>query len=74
MIILLTLLCLTPLLLVIYAVLRAASMADERYIDDGFGNYYPATCPDCGAPMQIVRPGDSRCSKECYMEAQHDCC
>lgn len=34
-------------------------------ISDGFGSTWPARCPDCGAPMQIVRPGDARCSAEC---------
>lgn len=38
------------------------------YITDDCGNYWPDTCPDCGAPMQIIRPGDCRCSAECYIK------
>ena len=37
-----------------------------EYIDDGFGNSWNAECQNCGAPMQIIRPGDARCSDECY--------
>lgn len=37
-------------------------------LTDGFGNYYKATCSKCGAPMQVVRPGDIRCSEECYIK------
>ena len=37
------------------------------YIDDGFGNRWSAKCPRCGAPMQVIRPGDCRCSAECYI-------
>jgi hypothetical protein len=40
---------------------------DEAYIEDGFGGRWSATCPRCGAPMQVVRPGDCRCSAECYI-------
>ena len=32
-------------------------------ITDGFGNVYPKHCVKCGAPMQIIRPGDCRCSR-----------
>ena len=35
------------------------------WIDDGCGNFWPDKCPDCGADMQVVRPGDCRCSNEC---------
>ena len=38
----------------------------DAFITDGFGSYWPSKCPDCGAPMQVVRPGDCRCSAECY--------
>ena len=34
-------------------------------IADGFGSTWPAACPNCGAPMQVVRPGDARCSAVC---------
>ena len=37
-------------------------------ITDGFGNYWPAKCAKCGAPMQVLRPGDARCSDECYLK------
>jgi len=39
---------------------------DDNFITDGFGSYWPSKCPNCGAPMQVVRPGDCRCSAECY--------
>ena len=39
-----------------------------RYLSDGFGSTWPAACPNCGAPMQVVRPGDCRCSAECEEE------
>ncbi len=28
---------------------------DDDLITDGFGNYYKATCPNFGAPMQTVK-------------------
>lgn len=45
---------------------------DERpgYITDGFGCYWKKDCPDCGAPMQVIRPGDCRCSAECYSKGE----
>lgn len=42
-----------------------------NWIDDGCGNYWPDKCPDCGADMQVVRPGDCRCSKECQRFIVH---
>lgn len=42
-----------------------AIVFDYTTIEDGFGNAWPATCPDCGAPYEIIRPGDARCSREC---------
>lgn len=39
-------------------------------IDDGFGNYWPDKCPDCGADMHVIRPGDCRCSAECYLDKE----
>jgi len=39
-------------------------------VSDGFGSTWPATCPRCGAPMQVVRPGDCRCSAECYRDKE----
>ena len=43
----------------------------KRYhITDGFGNWWPANCPKCGAPMQILRPGDARCTAECYLKEE----
>ena len=44
----------------------------EDFITDGFGNYWPRTCHHCGAPMQVVRPGDARCSDECYIRKDED--
>lgn len=41
--------------------------APEKYVTDGFDNFWPKQCLRCGAPMQIVRPGDCRCSAECYL-------
>lgn len=41
------------------------------WIDDGCGNFWPDVCPDCGAPMQVVRPGDCRCSNECERYILH---
>lgn len=35
-------------------------------ITDDFGNVYPKYCEGCGAPNEIVRPGDCRCSRRCY--------
>ena len=40
----------------------------EDWLDDGFGNLFAAKCQTCGAPMEIVRPGEARCSAECWME------
>lgn len=42
------------------------TIVPEGCITDGFGNVYPKFCEGCGAPNVIVRPGDCRCSKECY--------
>jgi hypothetical protein len=39
----------------------------EDYITDDFGNYWINKCPDCGGPMQIIRPGDCRCQNECWL-------
>lgn len=38
---------------------------DETSIADGFGNTFPRWCPDCGAEMEIVRPGKVQCSNAC---------
>jgi hypothetical protein len=38
-------------------------------ITDGYGNWFPARCPDCGAPYELIRPGKARCSREC--DQQH---
>ena len=40
---------------------------EPDYIEDGFGNRWPVDCPRCGAPMQVIRLGDCRCSAECYI-------
>lgn len=37
-------------------------------IDDGFGNYYPKYCLNCGAELEIVRPGKVQCSESCHLE------
>jgi len=42
------------------------------YLTDGFGNYWDKYCPKCGAEMVVVRPGDARCSKECYRKRPND--
>lgn len=41
------------------------------WIDDGCGNFWPDKCPDCGSPMQVVRPGDCRCSNGCERYIVH---
>lgn len=38
------------------------------WITDDCGNYWPDVCPDCGSPMQVIRPGDCRCSNECDLK------
>lgn len=40
----------------------------KTWITDGFGRYWPAYCPECGAAMAVVRPGDARCSAECWLQ------
>jgi hypothetical protein len=35
------------------------------FIDDGWSQY-PKHCMDCGAAIQIVRPGDARCPNGCW--------
>ena len=37
-------------------------------ITDGFGSVWSAVCPDCGGDMVVMRPGDARCSRECWNE------
>jgi hypothetical protein len=39
----------------------------ESDITDEY-SYWPAKCSKCGAPMQVLRPGDARCSDECYLK------
>jgi hypothetical protein len=39
----------------------------QEHITDGY-SWYPRYCPDCGAPMVIVRPGDCRCGADCQMD------
>ncbi|MEP0825824.1 MAG: hypothetical protein HRF40_10080 [Nitrososphaera sp.] len=39
----------------------------DECITDGFGGWWEKTCRKCGADMVIVRPGDARCSVECYL-------
>lgn len=46
----------------------SANNITQEYISDGFGNYWLKDCPNCGAPMQVVRPGFARCSAECYIK------
>lgn len=46
-------------------------MTDPNFITDGFGNWWPKWCPDCGAPMLVVRPGEARCSSECWIHQSH---
>jgi hypothetical protein len=38
---------------------------DPDTIDDGHGNAWDRWCPDCGAEMEIVRPGKVQCSEGC---------
>lgn len=40
---------------------------DNGTIADGHGNEWGNTCPDCGANMQVMRPGDARCENECWL-------
>jgi len=43
------------------------------YIHDGFDCCWYRWCSDCGAEMQIIRPGEARCSDECdRLEDEHD--
>ena len=35
----------------------------ERYLDDGFGNKWVNECYECGAELQIVRPGKVQCTE-----------
>ena len=37
-------------------------------IEDGFENVWSAVCPNCGGDMRVMRPGDARCSRECWNE------
>lgn len=41
---------------------------DYSSIDDGFGNVWSIVCPDCGGDMEIVRPGQVQCKRECWRE------
>ena len=34
-------------------------------IEDGHGNAWGRWCPDCGAEMEVVRPGKVQCSEGC---------
>ena len=37
--------------------------AEDNIIDDGFGNMWSKTCPECGKEsMEIVRPGKVQCA------------
>lgn len=40
---------------------------DKNYISDGYNTYFKY-CINCGAKNVIVRIGDCRCSKECYLK------
>jgi len=44
--------------------------AATDWLTGGCGNLWPARCPDCGAAMQIVRPGDCRCEAECWLSKE----
>ncbi len=36
--------------------------AYSEAITDGFGNYWPKRCPECGRmSMEVVRPGKAQC-------------
>lgn len=48
--------------------LNAPEETDD--ITDGFENYWPRYCNNCGALNEIYRPGDCRCSKECYLDRE----
>lgn len=38
----------------------------ECYLEDGFGNYFHNKCQNCGAEVEIVRPGKVQCSEGCW--------
>lgn len=48
-----------------YGLFSQALDDDPDTINDGHGNYWDKWCPDCGAEMEIVRPGKVQCSKGC---------
>jgi len=52
---------------VFLAAIHMTEIDDATQITDGFGNVYPKFCEGCGAPNEIVRPGDCRCSRRCYV-------
>ena len=49
------------------AAIHMLEIDDATQITDGFGNVYPKYCEGCNAPNEIVRPGDCRCSRRCYV-------
>ena len=52
--------------------LHAVDKSKERtFITDGFGNYWDKYCPDCGAEMMVMRPGEARCSEECDLDREN---
>ena len=38
---------------------------DPSILDDGFGNWFDRYCPDCGAEVEVVRPGKVQCTAGC---------
>jgi len=36
-----------------------------EYIDDGFGSTWLKYCDNCGAEIQVVRPGKAQCPNGC---------
>jgi hypothetical protein len=47
-------------------------LKNNEYIHDGFGACWPRWCEDCGAEMHVMRPGDARCSNECYRDDEDE--
>ena len=48
-----------------------ANSCGTELITDDCGNYWDKYCIDCGAEMMVMRPGDARCSAECYRDKEN---
>lgn len=42
----------------------------DKYIDDGFGNVWNKICHNCGAELEVVRPGKVQCSEGCKQKPE----